>query len=70
MDFLNLDESVQSAIRIAKSIAREYGNKCYTPAHLLKALLHKEIGLGSFVVSLGKDALFLEEWAEIRIEEC
>ena len=70
MDFLNLDESVQSAIRIAKSIAREYGNKCYTPAHLLKALLHKEVGLGSFVVSLGKDALFLEEWAEIRIEEC
>ena len=70
MDFLNLDESVQSAIRIAKSIAREYGNKYYTPAHLLKALLHKEVGLGSFVVSLGKDALFLEEWAEIRMEEC
>lgn len=69
MDFLNLDESVQSAIRIAKSIAREYGNKCFTPAHLLKALLHKEVGLGSFVVSLGKDALFLEEWAEIRMEE-
>ena len=69
MDFLNLDESVQSAIRIAKSIAREYGNKYYTPAHLLKALLHKEVGLGSFVVSLGKDALFLEEWAEIRMEE-
>lgn len=70
MEFLNLDESVQSAIKIAKSIAREYGNKYYTPAHLLKALLHKEVGIGSFVTALGKDALFLEEWAEIRIEDC
>lgn len=70
MEFLNLDESVQSAIKIAKSIAREYGNKLYTSAHLLKALLHKEVGISSFVVALGKDALFLEEWAEIRIEDC
>ncbi len=70
MEFLNLDESVQSAIRIAKSIAREFGNKYYTPAHLLKALLHKEVGTGSFVTALGKDASFLEEWAEIRIEDC
>lgn len=41
-DFVNyLSESVKIAIRIAKSIAREYANECYTPSHLLKALMHK-----------------------------
>lgn len=70
MDFLNLDESVQTGIRIAKSLAREYGNATYTAAHLLKALLHKEIGLTSFVESIGKDPLYLDEWAEVRIEMC
>lgn len=54
-DFVNyLSESVKIAIRIAKSIAREYANECYTPSHLLKALMHKEIGLQGFIQSLGK----------------
>lgn len=68
MDFLNLDESVQTGIRIAKSLVREYGNATYTPAHLLKALLHKEVGLASFIESIGKDPLYLDEWAEVHIE--
>jgi ATP-dependent Clp protease ATP-binding subunit ClpA len=70
MDFLNLNESVKTAIGIAKSIAREYGNEMYTPAHLLKALLHREVGLQSFVRYLGKDISYFEEWAEIRINDC
>lgn len=69
-DFINnLSESVKIAIRIAKSIAREYANDCYTPSHLLKALMHKEVGLQGFIQSLGKDAGYIEDWAEVRIEE-
>lgn len=64
-----LSESVKIAIRIAKSIAREYANDCYTPSHLLKALMHKEVGLQGFIQSLGKDIGYIEDWAEVRIEE-
>ena len=43
MDFLNINETVQSVIRISKGVAREYGNASYAPAHLLFALMHKEV---------------------------
>lgn len=70
MDFLNLNADLQTAIRIAKSLAREYGNAKYAPAHLLKAMFHREVGLAPFVTSIGKDVAYVEEWAEIRMEEC
>lgn len=70
MDFLNLNESVKTAIRIAQSIAREYANEFFTPAHLLKGLLHKEVGLQSFITYLGKEIAYFEEWAEVRIDDC
>lgn len=69
MDFLNINETVQSVIRISKGVAREYSNASYAPPHLLFALMHKEIGLQSFVESLGKDTDYLREWAEVRIED-
>ncbi|NDV70017.1 ATP-dependent Clp protease ATP-binding subunit [Dysgonomonas sp. 25] len=69
MDFINLNESVRTAIRIAQSIAREYYNANYSAAHLLKALLHKEIGLRSFLESMDKDIEYLNEWAEMRIDD-
>ncbi len=69
MDFLNLNESVKTAIRIAQSIAREYANESFTPAHLLKGLLHKEVGLQSFILYLGKEIAYFEEWAEVRIDD-
>lgn len=69
MDFLNINETVQSVIRISKGVAREYGNASYAPPHLLYALMHKEVGLRGFVESMGKDAEYLREWAEVRIEE-
>jgi len=70
MDFLNLNESVQTAIRIAKSLAREYGNERFTPAHLLKGLLHREVGLQGFIKYLGKEISYLEEWADVHIDDC
>ena len=69
MEFLNLNESVHNAIRIAKGIARDYTNPQYTPAHMLYALMHKEIGIESFILSLGQDSSFIREWAEVRIED-
>lgn len=65
-----MNESVQTAVRVAKSIAREYGNENFTPAHLLKGLLHREVGLQSFLSYLGKDISYLEEWADVYIDEC
>ena len=70
MDFLNLDESLHTAIRISKAIAREYGNAVYTPSHLLRSLLHKDVGISAFVESLGKDVAYLTEWADVHIESC
>lgn len=69
MEFLNLNESVHNAIRIAKGVARDYCNLQYTPSHLLYALMHKEIGIESFVSALGQDSAYLREWAEVRIED-
>jgi ATP-dependent Clp protease ATP-binding subunit ClpA len=70
MEFLNLNDSVQTAIRIAKSIAREYGHESFTPAHLLKALLHREVGLQGFITFLGKEIVYLEEWADVYMDVC
>lgn len=69
MDFLNINESVRTAIRIAQGIAREYSNELYTPAHLLKAILNREIGLHGFLQSMDKDLAYFEEWAEVRIDD-
>lgn len=69
-NFLHLNESVQTAVRVAQSIAREFGNEHFTPAHLLKALLHKEVGLKSFITYMGKDLSYFEEWADVRIDDC
>lgn len=68
--FINLDDSVKIALNIAQAVARENANEYYTPSHLLKALLHKEVGLRGFVLSIGKDLGYLEEWADVHIEQC
>ena len=65
---LILAESAAKIIRIAQAIARENLSGVFTPAHLLKALLHKEAGLQELLKSLDKDIYYLEEWAEVRIE--
>ncbi|RMG31274.1 MAG: ATP-dependent Clp protease ATP-binding subunit, partial [Bacteroidetes bacterium] len=35
---------------------------------MLKAILHNEIGLASYLVALGKDVHYLRDWADVRIE--
>ena len=70
VSFINLDDSVKIALNIAQAVARENANEYYMPSHLLKALLHKDVGLRDFIVSIGKDLGYLEEWADVYIEQC
>lgn len=66
---LSLNEPLKFAIEISQSLAKEYHNEYFYPAHLLRSLLHKEVGLKSFLESVGQDAGFIIEWAEVRMED-
>lgn len=63
-----LSSKVDNAIHIAQSIAKEYHNDEYNAAHLLKALLHKDVGLKDFFNQIDGDIYYYEEWSEVRIE--
>lgn len=65
---INYSDSLKKAVQIAQAIAREYQNNNFSSAHLLRALLHKDIELFPYLISKGKDVLYLEEWADVRIE--
>ncbi|MEO9003641.1 MAG: ATP-dependent Clp protease ATP-binding subunit [Ginsengibacter sp.] len=69
MPTLSLNESVKTAVEISQSLAKEYHNEYFYPAHLLRSLLHKEVGLRSFLDSIGKDSGYIIEWAEVRMDE-
>ncbi len=62
-------EEVKKAISIAQSLAKEYRNETFGSPHLLQGLLHNDVGLASWIISIGKDVHFMREWAEIRIED-
>ena len=58
----------QELINIAKSFAREYSSNAVYPAHLFKAVLHKEAGLVRFLeIDLDKDYYYLQEWADVQM---
>ena len=69
MSVINLSESVKTAVRVAQSLAKEYHHKEFGPAHLLKGLMHQEVGLRNFLTSIGKDAAYIADWADVRMEE-
>jgi ATP-dependent Clp protease ATP-binding subunit ClpB len=69
MAITNLSESVKTALHIAQSLAKEYRNEVFSAAHLLKGLMHKDVGLRSFISSIGKDEEYISEWAEVRMDE-
>ncbi len=57
------------AVQIAQAMAREYRQATYSPAHLLVALLHNDVGLGSTLVAWGTDIQFIRDWAEYKVEK-
>ncbi|WP_343302947.1 ATP-dependent Clp protease ATP-binding subunit [Chitinophaga niabensis] len=69
MNFLNLSESVKHAVHVARSLAKERRHASYGPPHLLAGLLHKETGLRPFLKAIDQDAGYLQEWAEVRLDE-
>ena len=63
----NLSDELQNAIYIAREYAKESMNDSIMPAHLLKGLLHKDVGLIPFIEHIDKDYYYLLEWADIQI---
>ena len=53
---------------IAKQIAKEHTNEKYSPAHLIKALLHRNFDLLRYLDAQDVDVYYIEEWAEVHIE--
>lgn len=66
---LNLSESVKHALHVAQSLARERHHASYGPPHLLAGLMHKETGLRPLLTAIDKDPGYLQEWAEVRMDE-
>lgn len=58
-----------SALEIAKKIAKANLNKYYSAPHLLKAILTRDLSLLKRLENMNKDVYYLDEWAEVRIEE-
>lgn len=69
MNTLSFTDALQEVLHIAKSYAREYHNDHIDPAHILKALMHKEFGLRDLVTALKQDPYYISEWADVRIED-
>ena len=64
---INFNDSLKRAIEISQALAKEYSNEHFSPSHLLRALMHKDVGLANFLKSLDKDIYYIEEWADVRI---
>ncbi|MBX2903595.1 MAG: ATP-dependent Clp protease ATP-binding subunit [Chitinophagales bacterium] len=65
---MSFTDSVKKAVHIAQAHAKDFSHTTFGPAHLLKALLHKEVGLRAKLEASGKDVFYLDEWADVRIE--
>lgn len=63
-----ISEKLRNTIYISQSIAKEYQHQEYSAAHLLKSLLHKDIGILKYLESIGQDGYYVEEWSEVRLE--
>jgi ATP-dependent Clp protease ATP-binding subunit ClpA len=68
MDIQSLNDEVKQAVQIAQTMAKENSNSTFSAAHLLRAILHKELSLRNYLESGGKDFYFMEDWADVRIE--
>ncbi|MCF6349783.1 MAG: ATP-dependent Clp protease ATP-binding subunit [Flavobacteriaceae bacterium] len=63
-----LSNKLEEVIHISQALAKEYAHKTYSAAHLLKALMHKNIGMLAYLEKIGQDGYFVDEWADVRLE--
>lgn len=55
--------------KIANSYAEENMSDAIYPAHLFKAILHKEAGLVSFIEKeMDKDYYYIQDWVDIQVQ--
>lgn len=60
---------IEKLKNIANSYAEEYCSDAIYPAHLFKAVLHKEMGLVNFIEKeLDKDYYYLMDWADVQMQ--
>lgn len=65
----NFSDRILEVFQIAEAYAKENMNAAIEPAHILKALLHKDVGLVSFIEkSLNADYYYILDWADMRIK--
>ena len=58
-------------LHIAQSFATDNKSPKIEPAHLLRALLHKSVGLVNFIEdTLDEDYYYLVDWADMRMQQC
>ena len=57
-----------STLHLARSYARTHAHAAVSPAHLLRALLHNDLGLAAELGARGKDPEYLRDWADLRLE--
>lgn len=64
----NVLASYEKLLKLAMNYAVNSANDAIYPCHLFKAVLHKDMGLVSFIEStLDKDYYYLVEWADVEI---
>lgn len=65
---MQLSNTLEKAISIAKAIAKEHLHHRYAAPHLLKALLHNDVELDPLLMKADIDMYYLADWADVRIE--
>lgn len=66
---LTFSNDLKRAIQIAQSVAKENQHATFSPGHLLKGLLHNDVGLSSMLAAWEIDIHYLRDWADIRVEK-
>ncbi len=66
---LTFSSDLKRAVQIAQSIAKENQHAAFSPGHLLKGLLHNDVGLSSLLTTWDVDIHYLRDWADIRVEK-
>lgn len=60
---------IETLQKIAGSYAEEHVSDAIYPAHLFKAILHKECGLVPFIEKeLEKDYYYFQDWADVQVQ--
>lgn len=69
IDKTTFDDSAVEVYAIAEAYAKDSLSPAIEPAHLFKAILHKDAGLVSFLEkTLKQDYFYLVDWADMRIK--